>query len=493
MKDQRTHLFTPILQNRRKIPTSRSPIPAKSQSSLMRSVSVPRQLPLSLAARTQNTFKPSLGLSQNFSSFDSWKKAHNMSPKTKVFIIQGVYPDLKQGLIERGWAENPDPQSPYFDLFWARTGCKPAKLQDWQIINHFPNNFELSAKWNLCENLKKLKLFQGIDSDQFFPRCFRIIGKEASEFEIAFKINKAVSIIRKAIKNKGKWNEKVSVALAICKKWLNSLESNSKFDRERNGISITNTEWKIISHTGSESMAEIKKFFSFKTQAFTTNIEPKAKNVVERLKSGDPQISINGLRNLWIVKPGRKSRGREIAIFDSLEAIKKYTQNAQQWIVQKYIENPLLIEKKKFDIRQWVLISSCEPLTVWIYGACYLRFSVEDFELTNINNVFAHLTNNSIAKNSKNFETSAIKGCMWHVDQFKSYLSSVFGSDIWTAQLFPQIKAVVKWTLASIGKFDRKNTFELLGYDFMVDENMKVWLIEVNSSPAMDYSTVINI
>lgn len=35
----------------------------------------------------------------------------------------------------------------------------------------------------------------------------------------------------------------------------------------------------------------------------------------------------------------------------------------------------------------------------------------------------------------------------------------------------------------------RKNTYEVFGYDFMIDENYKAWLIEVNSSPTMQYST----
>jgi tubulin monoglycylase TTLL3/8 len=37
----------------------------------------------------------------------------------------------------------------------------------------------------------------------------------------------------------------------------------------------------------------------------------------------------------------------------------------------------------------------------------------------------------------------------------------------------------------------RRNSFEILGYDFMVDEELKMWLIEVNSSPTMEYSTKV--
>lgn len=42
-----------------------------------------------------------------------------------------------------------------------------------------------------------------------------------------------------------------------------------------------------------------------------------------------------------------------------------------------------------------------------------------------------------------------------------------------------------------INKNNRKYCFEIFGYDFMIDANLKVWLIEVNTNPCLEESSPI--
>ena len=48
-----------------------------------------------------------------------------------------------------------------------------------------------------------------------------------------------------------------------------------------------------------------------------------------------------------------------------------------------------------------------------------------------------------------------------------------------------------KATWGKLDPYKRLNTFEVLGFDFMLDENFKVYLIETNTNPCLETSTPI--
>lgn len=73
-------------------------------------------------------------------------------------------------------------------------------------------------------------------------------------------------------------------------------------------------------------------------------------------------------------------------------------------VISKYIDNPLLINGLKFDIRLYVLVTSFDPLKIYIYNEGLVRFASEAYNISSIkSNVYAHLTNYSINKKSEHF------------------------------------------------------------------------------------------
>ena len=218
---------------------------------------------------------------------------------------------------------------------------------------------------------------------------------------------------------------------------------------------------------------------------------PRITEVLTILEKHLPQYKLNGFRNIWIMKPSNLSRGRGVTCVDSLQPIEQSLSatNDTGLIVQKYIENPLIIDKRKFDIRQWVLVTSLNPLTIYMWKEPYLRFGAEDYIMDDINNIYSHLTNNSIAKHSTQFKKETkFEGDMWKWDNFKQYLGEAKWSEI-----HKKIKNAIICSFYAVHHEikQRENSHELYGYDFMIDEDFNVYLIEVNASPALDYSTKI--
>ncbi|CAH0728625.1 unnamed protein product, partial [Brenthis ino] len=197
----------------------------------------------------------------------------------------------------------------------------------------------------------------------------------------------------------------------------------------------------------------------------------------------------------WIVKPAASSRGRGIYIVNTPEQIPK----GENVVVAKYIDKPLLIGGHKCDLRLYVCVTSIDPLLIYLYEEGLVRFATVKYDKTNKNlwNPCMHLCNYSINK----YHTDYIKcddpnagniGHKWTLSALLRHLRKA-GRD--TAALMAAVEdLVVKSILSSAqtiaaaarvfvpGQF---NCFELFGYDILIDDMLKPWLLEINLSPSL--------
>ncbi|XP_055536464.1 tubulin polyglutamylase TTLL5 isoform X2 [Wyeomyia smithii] len=213
-------------------------------------------------------------------------------------------------------------------------------------------------------------------------------------------------------------------------------------------------------------------------------------------------VAHNKCRGPWIVKPVASSRGRGIFIVNSPDQIASY----EQVVVAKYITDPLCIDGHKCDIRLYVAVTSFDPLIIYLYEEGLVRLATVKYDRTaeNLWNPCMHLCNYSINK----YHTDYIKsnnagdedvGHKWTLSALLRHLRSQ-GCN--TEQLMLNIEdliikaffsctqpivAACRMFVPHVG-----NCFELYGFDILIDDTLKPWLLEINLSPSLGCDTPLD-
>lgn len=205
--------------------------------------------------------------------------------------------------------------------------------------------------------------------------------------------------------------------------------------------------------------------------------------------------------NTWIMKPCGKARGIGIFLVNKLSQLKKWSRDGkgnsfqpptakETYVISKYIDNPLLIGGKKFDLRLYVLVTSFRPLKVYMYKLGFSRFCTVKYNasLNELDNMFVHLTNVSIQKTGDDY--NAIHGGKWTVQNLRLFLESSRGKEV-SDKLFDDINWLTVHSLKAVSGVisNDRHCFECYGYDIIIDDNLKPWLIEVNASPSLSATT----
>jgi len=236
-----------------------------------------------------------------------------------------------------------------------------------------------------------------------------------------------------------------------------------------------------------------KSEFNFLPRTFCLPADTKLLRKVWERKGG---------KGRWIVKPPALARG------EGIKVINKWSQipSTRPLIVQRYVARPYLINETKFDLRLYLLVTSVNPLRLYLYDDGLVRFASNKYsnESSKVQDLFTHLTNYSINKKSSTYvsneETEEEKGHKWTLKTLWRHFhaNGIDHSVIWEKIKDLMIKTVLSAesnlvNLHQANVASRYSCFELFGFDILLDSKLKPWLLEVNISPSLHSSSTLDL
>uniref|UniRef100_A0A672UKY1 Tubulin tyrosine ligase like 7 n=1 Tax=Strigops habroptila TaxID=2489341 RepID=A0A672UKY1_STRHB len=199
----------------------------------------------------------------------------------------------------------------------------------------------------------------------------------------------------------------------------------------------------------------------------------------------------------FIVKPANGAMGHGISLIRNAEKL----QAQDHLIVQEYLDKPFLMEGYKFDLRVYILVTSCDPLKVFLYHDGLVRMGTEKYHPpsdSNLSQLYMHLTNYSVNKHNEHFERDETedKGSKRSIKWFTEFLQtnnldvSKFWDDI--SELVVKTLIVAEphvlhaYRMCRPGQAPGSDSvcFEVLGFDILLDRKLKPWLLEINRAPS---------
>ncbi|XP_033349025.1 tubulin glycylase 3A-like isoform X1 [Bombus vosnesenskii] len=473
----------------------------------------------------------------------------------KIFLIRGELPKLKEALEKRGWVQKYEATKtravPYGsvaslearslgdltqsdgtlnekavifallrhkspDFIWD---CRN-DFVDWHrglsnniILNRYQKPFVYTSKLGMARLLEEAHwLYEKDVSSVLFPRSYNL-SREPKAFLDDFRLTAAAGLLKWFV---GRMHDgqgfsesghrpilmsRLEFAIKRCEEFI-AREIHQNIDKDF-VTEFSEEEWNSflddytaavhegagIETTSEKSRDQLQKYLE------ATN------PILARLKEIDPQYELNGMRNIWILKPSELCCGTGISISHSLKDIfrKIKSRPKDYFIVQKYIERPLLIHDTKFDIRQWYLVTNTFPMTIWVFKEGLLRFSSKPYTFSTYHEAI-HICNTAIQEkydeerrrrrkrgNSEEVVKS-IRDQGWDCEKLNEYLkqTGLDGEPYYDKIYTKMSEAIVLTMLASQEHMDRRRcSFELYGADFVVMEDLSVWLIEINTNPRM--------
>lgn len=417
---------------------------------------------------------------------------------------------VKRILLKWGWTENNDPNSTDFDLKWstARSGVDSLILPTTQLVNHFKGSGCLHNKAAMAESLNQCPSC----SQVFYPRQYDLQSSvQVRQFLEDYVITQA----ELRLKNEPDH----AVAARILQRASDKLGPLIRCAHEWRALTGSESQLPELL-AASESMRPFARAYS---QSYSNESCPvctgaelvcgvastsaSSSSQISLTKKCKEQASLDGPANVWVVKNPCLSRARGICVLTGLrnilgESEKAYMKDNPRGhsVIQKYIERPLRLRRggheAKTDLRLWVLVLSFNPLIAFVYPDVYFRVATSDFTLEpmelgrkKVYDQMGHVTNNRSEDNrvssAKLFkELGPEKAELWERRTWPLMLDAVRATLL--ANQGKVLSAAQEFMNHQTGKgVSGPNAFELFGFDFAVDDDLRPWMLEANVSPDM--------
>ena len=281
-------------------------------------------------------------------------------------------------------------------------------------FNHFKNHQAVTNKAHLSHAIAEYCREVRMDSTSFFPATFVLHNEdERSRFLQSFRSFAAWAILTKLSNSQrhlydhGQHQDTVVFALSHCRHMLALLKQPSA-----TVASVNRTLLREFEHRDGEmrkqyttawnALHQLSLDSRWQSIPVTLHLYEQAATLLNALRDLDhPHFRTISTENLWMLKPSDRSRGVGISVHrnvDKLLAESKRSTGVR--IAQKCVETPMIdIIGRKFDIRVWALVTSWDPLQLWIYNTFYGRCSPAIYAKTS-KDKRVHLCNYSLHKPS---------------------------------------------------------------------------------------------
>ncbi|XP_061386678.1 probable tubulin polyglutamylase ttll-15 [Musca vetustissima] len=165
--------------------------------------------------------------------------------------------------------------------------------------------------------------------------------------------------------------------------------------------------------------------------------------------------------------------------------------NSNNSFVQEYIQNPFLVDGHKFDIGVYVVITSVNPLRIYMYsGDILFRYCPVQYHPFDAANIDKYVVGDDY------LPTWQVPSLKKYFSQFGGSMRSAFDAYVRDQQMDPstiwqQVEDIIRRTILSkerdivniLRSYKTQNFFDLMRFDLIVDQNLKVFLMEANMSP----------